>query len=230
MTFRNTTPRGGSQAETIILVGSLQARAILSELDLYSFKDTLQVDGQAYISDCYINGDVDFVWGTGPSYFDNCHLYETRNSAYYTQARNARSNHGFVFRHCLLDGPPDVTKSYLTRVDPMIYPNSEVVFLDCTLGDTVQPVGWMLSKPKPSTQPSAAPVQVRPDLSNLHFWEYDTHDASGNPIDESGRLAASKRLSEPDDAATIAKYSDPGWVLGNGWNPEVSDGTAGAGK
>jgi pectin methylesterase-like acyl-CoA thioesterase len=230
LTIRNTTPKGGSQAETIILVGSLQARAVLSDLDLYSFKDTLQINGQAYVTDCYINGDVDFVWGSGPCYFDNCHLYETRDAAYYTQVRNPRSNHGFVFRHCLLDGPADVTTSYLTRVDPMVYPNSEVVFLDCTIGKTVQPVGWLISKSKAATQPSAVAAAPRPYVGSLHFWEYDSRDEAGDPLDESGRLPASKRLSEPDDAATIAKYNDPGWVLGDGWNPEVNEGTAGAGK
>jgi pectin methylesterase-like acyl-CoA thioesterase len=230
MTIHNTTPRGGSQAEAIILNGTTRARAVLSDLDLLSYQDTLQVNGQAYVSNCYIEGDVDFVWGIGPCYFENCHLFETRDKAFYTQVRNTTLDHGFVFRHCILDGPPDITTSYLTRIDPKVYPASEVVFLDCTMGSTVQPVGWLLTGPKGSTRPSALIATTQLDLSQLHFWEFNSHDETGNPLDVSQRVAISKQLTEPNDAATIAKFNDPAWVLGYGWNPNVTEGTAAAGK
>src|SRR5208283_1609230 len=43
LTIRNSTPQGGSQAEAIILNGGAKARAILNDVDLYSYQDTLQI-------------------------------------------------------------------------------------------------------------------------------------------------------------------------------------------
>ncbi|HTX65542.1 MAG TPA: pectinesterase family protein, partial [Opitutaceae bacterium] len=81
LTIRNTTPQGGSQAEAIILNGTPTARAILKDVDLYSYQDTLQINGQAYLRDCYIEGDVDFMWGTGPCYFEGCTCRALRSGA-----------------------------------------------------------------------------------------------------------------------------------------------------
>jgi len=205
LTIRDTTPRGGSQAEAIILNGTPDARAILKNVDLYSFQDTLQINGQAYIADSYIEGDVDFMWGTGPCFFENCHCYGTRSKAYYTQIRNSDKNHGYVYHHCIFDGPPGVANTYLSRIDPSRFPHSEVVLIDCVLGKSVGDVAWLLNK-----------SQIAP---SVHFWEFDSHDADGNPVDISKRLAASRQLAQPADAETIAHYSDASWVLGNNWHP-----------
>lgn len=74
LTIRNSTPQGSSQAEAIILNGTPSAHAILKEVDLYGYQDTLQINGQAYVSNCYIEGDVDFMWGTGPCFFEKPRL------------------------------------------------------------------------------------------------------------------------------------------------------------
>ena len=104
LTLHNTTPQGGSQAEAIILNGGPDAHAILANLDLYSFQDTLQINGQAYITNCYIEGDVDFMWGKGPCFFENCEAKSLRSNAYYTQIRNPATNHGYVYKDCKFDG------------------------------------------------------------------------------------------------------------------------------
>jgi pectin methylesterase-like acyl-CoA thioesterase len=236
LTMRNNTPRGGTQSETIILKGTTQSQAIISHVDLYSFQDTLQANGQAYVSDCYIEGDVDFIWGIGPCYFENCHCYGTRDHGYYTQIRNTNLNHGYVFHHCLFDGPPAITNMYLTRIAPALYPNSEVVFLDCAMGKSCNAVGWLLNSihhptTQPSTtQPSPTPLattqvavvpttQPDPPAPYVHFWEFNSHDLAGNPIDITHRLPASRQLTLATDAKLITEYSDPTFVLGNHWVP-----------
>lgn len=206
LTIRNTTPQGGSQAETIILNGTTSAHAILTQLDLYSFQDTLQVNGQAYISDCFIQGDVDFMWGTGPCFFENCTARSVRSNAYYTQIRNPMSNHGYVFYHCTFDGLEGVKGNFLARIEPVRFPYSEVALIDCTLGAAVSPVAWKLDGS------TVAP--------NVHFWEFNSHTAAGESVDTTGRLAVSRQLKEPEDSATIKQYTDPTFVLGNDWNPK----------
>ena len=48
---------------------------------------------------------------------------------------------------------------------PARFPASEVVLINCKLTDAVGPVGWRLD------QATEAP--------DVHFWEYNSHDAAG---------------------------------------------------
>jgi pectinesterase len=82
------------------------------------------------------------------------------------------------------------------------YPYAEAVLIDCHLKG-IPPSGW-------------GPVEADP--AHLHLWEYNSTDLDGHPIDTSQRHPASKQLSIPKDAETIANYSNPAFVL-NGWIP-----------
>jgi pectin methylesterase-like acyl-CoA thioesterase len=213
LTIRNTTPEGGSQAEALILGSNRTpvSRAVVARVDLSSTQDTLQINGQAYVSDCRIEGDVDFLWGTGPCYFEGCELRAVRSGRYYTQIRNPATNHGYVFHRCTFDGAPGVSGNVLSRIEPIRFPHSEVVLIDCVLTEAVDPAGWLLEGPG--------------DPSGLHFWEYDSRDPSGNPVGTGSRIAASRQLRLPEDAATIAAYADPVYVLGGGWDPRRIGGS-----
>lgn len=205
LTLHNPTPAGGGQSEAVILHGRPDARAVITELDLYGHQDTLQINGQAYVRHCTIEGDVDFMWGTGPCFFENCRVRALRNKSMYTQIRNPPTHHGYVYKDCTFEGSPGVTDCLLSRVGQVRFPASEVVLLDCTLTSAVAPVGWRLDGP--------------PEAPGIHFWEYNSRDPNGKPIDDSRRLAVSKRLTKEADAETIADYSNPAWVLGGNWNP-----------
>lgn len=215
LTLHNTTPQGGSQAEAIILNGTPTAHAIITNVDLKSFQDTLQINGQAYVSNSYIEGDIDFMWGTGPVFFENLHARSLRSNAYYTQIRNPPTNHGFVYKNCVFDGASGVTGNFLSRIAPPRFPASEVVLIGCRLTDAVGAVGWRLD-PAPGV---AANSTI--EAPGVHFWEFDSQDAAGKPLDMSKRLTNSRRLKAPDDDEAIRNYSDPGFVLG-GWTPALA--------
>ncbi len=216
LTLHNTTPQGGTQAEAIILNGGPDAHAILANLDLYSFQDTLQINGQAYIANCYIEGDVDFMWGKGPCFFENCEAKSLRSNAYYTQIRNPATNHGYVYKDCEFHGAPGVTGNFLSRIAPARFPASEVVLINCTLSDAVGAVGWRLD--------------MATEAPTVHFWEYNSHDAAGKPVDMSKRLPSAKELKQPEDRQTIENYSDAKWVLGGQWTPELPPSISTASK
>ena len=57
-------------------------------------------------------------------------------------------------------------------------------------------------------------------MVDQHYWEYDSRDTEGNPIDYSERLKGSRRLDAERDKELIEKYQDPAFVLG-GWAPEL---------
>jgi pectin methylesterase-like acyl-CoA thioesterase len=212
MTFRNTTPSGGSQAESVIL--DRVQRAIITDVDLYSLQDTLQINGQAYIQNSYIEGDVDFIWGTGPCFFENVTCKSMRSRAYYTQIRNTAANHGYIFDKCTFIGADGIVDNVLSRIDPGRFPNSEVVLIDCTMTNAVSAAAWRLDNlPAGTTQENVKPE----GYPNVHFWEFNSRTPDGKPVDTSRRHPISRQLKEPEDKETIENYRNPTWVLGGNW-------------
>ncbi len=199
ITLINTTPKGGSQAEAFR--GNNQ-RILLNRVTLKSFQDTLLLQGTGFVTDSYIEGDVDFMWGTGAVFFQRCEL-KAVYPGYYAQIRNPRGNNGNVYVNCRLTGAPDLTNVYLARVDPNVFPYSQTVFIYCAMGPHILPVGWLLNNA------TAAP--------SVQFWEYNSTDLSGAPLKVGERAPFSRQLT----AAEAAQWSDPRFVLG-GWLPAVA--------
>ena len=194
--FHNTTPQGGSQAEAFILSGSgvFTARNLVTRCSFYSYQDTIQINRQCYISDCYIEGDTDFIWGSGPAFFSNCDIRMLRTGGYLCQTRNDSGNHGYVFSNCRFTAGAGFTGNYLNRIDPRPtgYPYSELVLLNCKIGDatnnsflntTIGASGsdyraawWLLNG---TTSPTT-------DTTNIHNWNYNTTDGTGAPLGIAG--------------------------------------------
>jgi len=201
LTLRNSTPKGGAQAEALILSGGHNT---IRQCSFYSYQDTIQINDSAYVEDSYIEGDTDFMWGRGPVFFSHCELKTLTSNAPYLQVRNTAANHGFVFDHCVFDGAPGVTNTPLARINPATYPTSEVVLLDCILGAQISPAAWRLDGA------TAAP--------DVHFWEFhSTNLADGQPTEVSQRAPFSQQLSIEHDADLIKNYRNPDYILG--WTP-----------
>jgi polygalacturonase len=204
LTVHNTTPHGGSQAEALLVQGSQE---IITDVSLYSFQDTLQINGSAYISDSYIEGDVDFMWGQGPNFFTNCELKAATSSGYYAQVRNGQvngtANHGNVYVNCRLDSEPGVTASYLARIDPTQFPFSEVVYIGCQLGANINAAGWLLNNA------TSGPT--------INFAYAGLVDLRGNPYNTAAWQFA-QAITSP---TVLQDYETPSYVL-NGWTPVLS--------
>ncbi len=202
ITILNTTPHGGSQAEALRSFGQ---KAIVARVNLKSFQDTLLMQGSGFITDSYIEGDVDFLWGGGAVYLQNSEIKAVTSGGYYTQIRNGQGQNGYVFVNCRLTAADGVTGMYLARIDPTVFPYSQVIFINTTMGPQVLPEGWLLNNA------TTAP--------NVQFWEYQTTDPAGAPLDVSKRATFSRQLS----AAEAAQWSDPAFVLG--WSPATASTT-----
>jgi hypothetical protein len=212
LTFWNRTPKGGSQAEALRITGQ---RCRVIDCDARSFQDTLSIDGRVYFARCRVAGDVDYAWGYGTAFFDRC-AFETLNRGYLVQARNDAAHYGYVFADCTLTARPGVKNLVLARIEPSRFPGSQVAFIRCVMGDFVSPAGWVFDPAKGAPRKPVDPARIP---KTIRFWEFESKDVGGRPMDVGKRHPASRQLT-PAEAAHVG---DPRVVLGgqDGWNPSA---------
>lgn len=120
----------------------------------YGGQDTLYVrDGSQYFENCYIEGDVDFIFGGARAVFYDCDIFaknpnpEDLEKSGYIAAPSTPGcqKYGLVFQKCRIDGDLADGKLFLGRPwhpasDPYYIGMS--VFMNCQLGSIVQEAGW----------------------------------------------------------------------------------------
>lgn len=204
LSLRNTTPDGGTQAETIKNAG---AKCVADNCNFYSYQDTLLINGQMYFKDCYIEGDTDYIWGTGTAYFDKCQMRSLTTCGYVFQPRTPNGSTGLVAADCNFTAPRGIRNCYLGRMfEPYGY--AQVVMLNCIMPTSLfYPIGWLQN--------------TLEDTTNLRMWEYKSVDALGNLIDISGRLTlGSRQLS---DAEAVFWRDVNNVFAANSWNPKSAE-------
>jgi pectin methylesterase-like acyl-CoA thioesterase len=201
LTIHNLTPQGGSQAEALRLEGC--DKCVVTNATIISLQDTLLWSGRIYAHNDLIEGNVDFVWGTGAVYFDTCEIRTIGRSGPVVQARNTSSTYGYVFVDSKITADAGLTGGVLARIDVGTYPASHVAYINCQMTPEIVAAGWQLT--------------AGTDVSQLRFWEYQSVDANGNPINTGSRLNGSKQLT----AAQAAMMRDPSVVLA-GWTPPAN--------
>lgn len=100
--------------------------------------------GRQLYKDCYIEGEVDFIFGSGIAYFENCELHSlNRNmevNGYVTAASSyAEQKYGYVFHKCrFTSNCPDNTV-YLGRPWRS---HAKTILLECELGPHIKKEGF----------------------------------------------------------------------------------------
>ena len=96
-----------------------------------------------YFKDCYVCGDVDYIFGPNTAFFDHCEIHSiarvSEEKAYITAASTpAGPEFGLGFSHCRITGEePDSV--YLGRPWRDC---AKTAFICCELGDQICPEGW----------------------------------------------------------------------------------------
>ncbi len=203
VTVQNLTPYRGSQAEAFFGNGS---RIVLARVRILGYQDSLRLQGQAFVTNSYVEGDVDFVWGTGGVFMQDSEL-KALHEGYYNQVRNIDNGPGNIFVRVRLTRGPEVPDDsvFLARAELSRFPTSQAVFIDSAMDSHVKKTGWQITSPNDC----AAAGQIR-------FWEYHSTDLAGQPLDTTTRLACSRQLGDEE----AAQLRDPSFVFG-GWHPVV---------
>lgn len=103
-----------------------------------------RINGRQLYRDCYIEGDVDFIFGSATAYFDHCEIHsKNRNlpvNSYATAASTAENQeYGYVFHTCSFTGDCPPATAYLGRPWRNF---ARTVILNSYLGPHIRPEGW----------------------------------------------------------------------------------------
>ena len=138
LTFENTAGRVG-QAVACFVAGD---RVIFRNCRFLGNQDTLYNFGKhcrQYFEDCYIEGTVDFIFGSSTAVFNRC-IVHSLSKGYLTAPSTPQDEaYGYVFIDCRLTAAEGVEKVYLAR--PW-RPYAKSVFIHCEMGGHILPVGW----------------------------------------------------------------------------------------
>jgi pectinesterase len=219
ITFANTFNYDSAVAAG---VSGSQAVALLINADRAAFKncrfigqqDTLYTKGSGtvrhYFYKCYIDGIIDFIFGSSVAVFDSCVVYpkaRTSSGSSYITAANTITNqkYGYVFRDCKFPGNGAVTTYYLGRPwgnsAGAATSSSKTVLINTSIAtDLLLPQGW-------STWDAGTITD------SITYAEYKSKNFAGSLLNVSQRVSWSKQFT---DADTV------GYNLNNmfsGWNP-----------
>lgn len=161
-----------------------------------------RLTGRHYYKHCYIEGDIDFIFGGAAAYFEDCQLHCKNTgqpiNSYVTAASTPKDQeYGYVFANCQFTSNCPDHSCYLGRPWREY---ARVVLLHCHIGSHICEEGW-----HDWNKPHAH--------ETVFFAEYD---CSGPSSDTKKRPGWVKRLT-PAEAAHFARPL----VLGgtDGWNP-----------
>lgn len=143
------------QADALCIVADKTACV---NVRLVGYQDTLLTDSRVkgadgnyevtrqYFSKCYITGNVDFIYGSGSSYFDDCDIVARytpyKSDGCYTAPRTyASTDYGMVFNECRFTAEEGVGDGQYRLSRPW-GADASTTFINCYIGRAVQSVGY----------------------------------------------------------------------------------------
>ncbi len=197
----------GSQAVALKVMGD---RAVFRRVRFLGYQDTLYPNSKRcesdkgpceparqYFVDCYIEGNVDFIFGDAAAYFENCEIHALAHSLVYLTAQSkkyAAQRSGYVFDHCRITADPGAKRVYLGRPWRAY---GTVVFLNTSMPAEIAPEGWHEWE-----------HDGKPSLPTAFYAEYRSSGPGANP--------ARRQLT----AAEAAAYSRQQFLQGEDkWDP-----------
>jgi polygalacturonase len=214
--FNRTHPQTpqGSQALALLVAGD---RAVFRNVRLLGNQDTLYAGSsdctppghdaatctptRQYFEGCYIEGNVDFIFGNSLAVFERCEIHSTPHVIGYITAHGKQDDEEqslFVFNHCKLTAEPGVTHVWLGRPWRSM---ASVVFLNTEMGAHIEPGGWREWHPGETDY-----------MSSVLYAEYNSSGPGAHPAE---RDPHTKKLTAAEAAAYQTRK-----VLGgkDGWN------------
>lgn len=202
----------GSQALALLVTGD---RAVFHNVRLLGNQDTVYAGSHGcdheqncrparqFFTDCYIEGNVDFIFGDGKTAFSHCEIHSTPHHGGFLTAQSKHypeEDSGYVFDHCKLTQDTGVVGDvYLGR--PW-RPYATVIYMHTEMGDKIAPAGW--SEWHPGETHS---------LDTAYYAEFDSTGPGAHPHERDPHT----HFLTPEEAR---KYEPVEFLRGaDNWNP-----------
>jgi pectinesterase len=215
------TGRPRTQALALSISGD---RAVLRDVRLLGAQDTLLATSKGcrtggsgadsgpvepckiarqFYDHCYIEGEVDFIFGNAKAVFNDCEIHSIVHPAGGYLTANGRSkadeDSGYVFNHCRLTAEPGVDKIFLGR--PW-RDYAKVIYLNTEMGAHILPEGWS--------------EWHKGDTDRLKTAYYAEFNSTGPGAHAADREPLSHQLT----AEEAKQYETKVWLAGSdGWDP-----------
>lgn len=103
-----------------------------------------RLSGRHYYKKCYIEGDIDFIFGGATAYFESCELHSKDTGqkvcSFVTAASTPEGQeYGYVMQNCIFTGSCPPGSAYLGRPWREF---AKTVLLDCYIGEHICGEGW----------------------------------------------------------------------------------------
>ena len=142
ITFANSHWIGGGVGNQAIALSLSADRASFRKCRLIGKQDTLYLSGgRQYFEDCYIEGQVDYIFGDATAFFERCELHCVGKCRFITAAATPREKPvGFVFSNCRITA--ETREKGKTCLGRTWGPHASVTFLNTEMSDAIAPRGW----------------------------------------------------------------------------------------
>lgn len=159
ITFENSYYEPGldHSGRQAVAVNTTGQHVRFTDCSFLGYQDTLYLrDGSCFLKNCYLEGDIDFIFGAAQAVFEDCEICSINpcnqeNNGYCTAASTRESaEYGFVFYHCKLTAAADMPDNSVYLGRPW-HPSkcdgpvrSYTLFYECELGAHIRKEGWTI--------------------------------------------------------------------------------------
>ncbi|RCW46371.1 pectate lyase [Paenibacillus prosopidis] len=196
VTIQNDSGQGTGQAVAAYVRGD---RAYFDHVRFLGYQDTLFTNnGRHYYNNCFIEGDVDFIFGQSTAVFDQCQIHSKRNGGMLTAASTPEDiPYGYVFLNSEITSDEGIQNVYFGR--PW-RPYAAVAFIDTKIDSSIAPYGWNNWSNQENEK-------------TARYSEYNSRGPGANP---KARAGWSKQLTSEE----ASQYTVQNVLKGNdNWNP-----------
>lgn len=208
ITFENSFEETGANGEQAVALHVTGNHVQFKNCRFLGNQDTLLLDGGTqYFTDCYVEGDVDFIFGRSQAVFEACEIHSlnrgsSSNNGYIVAPRTSIDEaYGFAFMNCKLTAQEGTAKNSVHLGRPWTPSGTSVdkpsaAFINCEMGAHIKKEPW--------TSMSGVPA------SHGRFFEYNSKGE--------GALINDARPQLTDDEVA-------NWTITNilkGWEPSFS--------
>ena len=188
-------------------------RAIYRNVTIQGVQDTYylnKADATAYLEECTVAGEVDFIYGDGTAYFNRCTLQPVSSGAYITAPNTQAGQIGFVFDGCTIARPADA-KDAVTgyRLGRPWGDSPSATFINTTMQVLPADAGW-------GSMTSGLVVR---------FHEFGSVAADGSQLDLSSRSIAACNAADGSDAPVLTAAQTADYAIDKvftDWSPADS--------